>query len=306
MITLFSTCKPFHGHNGVIQRNALKSWSRLHTDVEIILFGNDEGTAEVCAEYGLRHEGHVERNERGTKRLDYIFDRAQELARHETLCYANCDIILLDDFRLALERVLRAHREFLMIGRRWDVDITECIDFRDPGWADTVKQLAIAANRQKDSWWIDYFAFSRGLYRGKIPPLVIGRVFWDNWLVWRALTLEVPVTDASAVTRVIHQNHDYGYHPLGKQGVFNDEQAKQNFRYAGGWKHLRIIADATEVLTPQGLKPNRRRHWVAVQRSAREIGRYLRYSLLNPFWFFLLGITRPARHALGLRTRRKV
>ena len=45
MLTLFSTCKPFHGHNGVIQRNALKSWRLLHPDIEIILFGDDEGVA---------------------------------------------------------------------------------------------------------------------------------------------------------------------------------------------------------------------------------------------------------------------
>jgi hypothetical protein len=305
MLTLFSTCKPFHGHNGIIQRNALKSWSLLHPDVEIILFGNDEGTSQACAEYGLLHEPHVEVNENGTKRLDYIFDRAQEVARHPTLCYVNCDIILLSDFRLALEQVRRAHREFLMVGRRWDIDITECIDFCDPDWADNVEQLAIAANCQKDYWWIDYFAFPRGLYRGKIPPLVIGRVFWDNWLVWRALTLGAPVTDASAVVRAIHQNHDYSYHPLGKQGVFNDEQSRRNFEYAGGWKHLRIIADATEVLTPSGTRPNRRRHWAALERSGREAWRFLRYSVWNPVWFSMLGVTRPIRHALGLRARGK-
>ena len=79
MLTLFTTAKPFRGHSGIIQRNALKSWTLLHPDVEIILFGDDEGAAEVCAEYGLRHEPHVERNEHGTKRLDYIFDRRKRL-----------------------------------------------------------------------------------------------------------------------------------------------------------------------------------------------------------------------------------
>lgn len=44
MLTIFSTCKPFLGHSAVIQRNALKSWTLLHPDIEIILFGDDEGT----------------------------------------------------------------------------------------------------------------------------------------------------------------------------------------------------------------------------------------------------------------------
>ena len=192
-----------------------------------------------------------------------------------------------------------------MVGRRWDTEVVEMIDFGEPNWAKKVEQRAIAANEQKDGWWIDYFAFSRGLYRGRIPPLVIGRVFWDNWLVWRAITLGVAVTDASAVVRAIHQNHDYGYHPLGKQGVFNDEQSRRNFEYAGGWRHLRIIADATEVLTPEGIRPNKKRYWAALKRFATEVRRFMRYSVWNPVWFSVLDVTRPVRHAIGLRTRGK-
>jgi hypothetical protein len=83
MLTLFTTAKPFEGHSGIIQRNALKSWKLLHSDVEVILFGDDPGSAEIARELGFRHEPFVERNSFGTKRLDYIFDRAQELARHD-------------------------------------------------------------------------------------------------------------------------------------------------------------------------------------------------------------------------------
>jgi hypothetical protein len=50
MLTLFTTAKPFEGHSGVIQRNALKSWKLLHPDIEIILFGDDAGGAELARE----------------------------------------------------------------------------------------------------------------------------------------------------------------------------------------------------------------------------------------------------------------
>jgi hypothetical protein len=69
MLTLFTTAKPFEGHSGVIQRNALKSWKLLHPDIEIILFGDDADGAEIANELGSRHEPFVERNEFGTKRL---------------------------------------------------------------------------------------------------------------------------------------------------------------------------------------------------------------------------------------------
>lgn len=302
MLTLFSTCKPFHGHNDVIQRNALKSWSVLHPDIEIILFGDDEGTAEVCAEYGLRHEAHVERNENGTKRLDYIFDRAQEIACHDILCYVNCDIILMTDFCRALAKVKAAHLQFLMVGRRWDTDITESVNFSVEDWQSAVIRKALITNRQQTEWYIDYFAFSRGLYLKQIPPLVIGRVSWDNWLIWRATALGVPVVDVSTVVLAVHQNHDYGYHPQGKLGVWNDEQARRNFELAGGWDHLRNILDATEVLRADGLAPNRRLYWASAKRSVTQAGRFLRFEVWHPVWFFFLSVTRPIRSALGLRS----
>jgi hypothetical protein len=302
MLTFFTTAKPFHGHSGIIQRNALKSWTLLHPEVEIILFGDDEGAAEVCAEFDLHHEPHIERNEHGTKRLDYIFDRAQEIARHDILCYVNCDIILMADFCTAITTVKAVHLKFLMVGRRWDTNITEPVNFSAGDWQSDVIRKALVANHQQTEWYIDYFAFSRCLYFKKIPPLVIGRVCWDNWLIWRATALGVPVVDASAVVLAVHQNHDYGYHPQGKLGVWNDEQAQRNFQLGGGQDHVRNILDATEVLRLDGLRPNRKLYWVTVKRRIARAGRFLRFDVWNPVWFFFLGVTRPIRSALGLRS----
>jgi len=98
MLTFFTTAKPFRAHDGIIQRNALKSWTLLHQDVEVILFGDEEGAGETARELGLRHEPHVGRNEFGTKRIYSMFFRAQAIARHALLCYINSDILLMRDF----------------------------------------------------------------------------------------------------------------------------------------------------------------------------------------------------------------
>jgi hypothetical protein len=180
MLTIFTTAKPFRGHSSVIQRNALESWTRLHPDVEVILFGDDEGATEVCRDLGIRHEPRVEKNEFGTKRLDYFFDRAQEIAAHSIVCYVNSDIILLDDFARAIERLSVLVEPFLMVGRRWDTDFTQPINFATDKWRETVRYAALQANNQRPWQWIDYFAFSRGLFHRKIPQFVIGRVHWDN------------------------------------------------------------------------------------------------------------------------------
>ena len=74
------------------------------------MFGEDEGAAQVCAELGLVHHPHVEQHASGRNRLDYMFLRASQMARHEYLCYCNCDIILMDDFRRAFEKAQGVER----------------------------------------------------------------------------------------------------------------------------------------------------------------------------------------------------
>jgi hypothetical protein len=279
----------------VIQRNALNSWVRLHADVEVILFGDDPGAAEIARELGLRHEPRVERNQFGSKRVDYMFAQAQEIARHDVLCYCNCDIILLPEFCAALERVRGGHERFLMVGRRWDTDVREALDFGDPRTSARVKELAHERGVEQPGWSVDYFAFRRGLFP-TVPPLVIGRVWWDHWLVWKAREVGAAVVDASEVVTAIHQIHDYAYHPRGATGVWTDEQAKENWRLAGGRWHLRTIDDATHILGTEGERRNFRRLWAPYWRYAR--------PRVVPVWFALLDLTRPVRRVLGMQTKR--
>jgi hypothetical protein len=254
MLTLFTTAKPFRGHIATIQRNALKSWTLLHPSIEIIVLGNDHGSAEVCEEFGLRHEAHVERNELGAIRLDSMFSRAQALAGHPLVCYVNCDIILTSDFRSGIERLLGWGSRFLMIGRRWDVNLSGPLDF-SPGWGERLVRQARAEGVQGTYRSIDYFLFSNGLY-SKIPPLVIGRLWWDQWLVWKARDSGATVVDASRAVCAVHQNHDYNHHPQGKEGIWAGDEARRNFDLAGGINHLRTIQDANFRLTDSGIRRN--------------------------------------------------
>jgi hypothetical protein len=300
MVTFFTTAKAFHGHEGIIQRNALQSWRMLHPDVEVIVFGDDPGAAEVCAELGLRHEPEVKRKENGTKSVRSVFMRAQEIGRHEGLCYCNCDIVLTRDFRRAIETATDWRQDFLMIGRRWDVDVTEPIDFGRADWQDVLVARARREGFQRLYYNIDYFAFRRGLYR-EIPDLVIGRNWWDQWLVWQARAAGAAVVDASDAVCAVHQNHDYSYHPQGIAGVWYDEATQENFRQAGGWGRLHTMEDARWRLTAAGVAPNR---WWVTARARRRVRRV--FSAVRVFartrvWHPFLDRTRTVRQALGLR-----
>lgn len=299
MLTLFTTAKPFRGHNAVIQRNALQSWKLLHPDVEILVLGSDDGAAQVCAELDLRHVPNIIVNPSGTKRLDSIFTQAQQIASHELLCYCNCDIVLTRDFLLAIDDLRNWRPRFLMVGRRWDTDVIAPIDFSCPSWDKQVLALAHSTGFQRAYHNIDYFLFPRGLY-ADIPPLVIGRVAWDHWLVGKAHSLGVPVVDVSDRVSAIHQNHDYGYHPQGMIGVCKDEEAQRNEQLSRGIR-IMTIEDAPWRLTATGLKKNHL-HWLApATRGWRDLNVSVRGAWRAWFWHPFLNLTRPVRRRLGLR-----
>jgi hypothetical protein len=293
MLTVFSTPKPFAGHIDVIQRNAILSWRQLHPEIEIILVGDDEGAAEVCAELSIRHIAQVERNKYGTKYLASIYDRVQEVARHRVLCHVNCDILLMSDFLPAAEIVMQNQEQFLMAGRRWDVDVRSRLNFGAADWESQLRKLVKETGRQRPPQWIDYFLFPKELYYKKIPEFVIGRPGWDNWLLWYPLSQNVPVVDASGAVLAVHQNHDYGYHPAGEKGVWEGEEARENYRLHEG--KFRTLRDATHVLNRRRLRPNYRR-WLTLAKDRGVAGLYAG-------WFGVLNTTRPVRNALGLRRK---
>jgi len=251
MLTLFAIPKPFRGHNGVIQTNAIRSWLCLRPPCEIMLFGNEEGTAEVATKFGLRHVPDIACNEYGTPLVSSLFSSAQQLARHDILGYVNADIILTSDFLPSISLV--PHKSFLLVGQRWDIDVKESIDFNAPDWEAGLRARVTREGKLHPVTGIDYFVFSRGLY-DDMPPLAIGRGGWDNWLVYRARGLKVPVIDATKAITAIHQNHDYSHHPSGADGVWKGPEMKRNTELMGSIDHSFTLEYATLLLTPQGFK----------------------------------------------------
>jgi hypothetical protein len=295
MITFFTTPKPFVGHVAVIQRNAIQSWKRVYPEAEIILIGDDSGAAEICRELGLVHVKEVKRNQFGTKYLARVYDQAQEIARYNLLCHVNCDIVLMEDFRMAVDRVARAQEKFLAAGRRWDVDVRDALDFDGSKWAEHLRALAVKTNRQRPAQWIDYFVFSKGLYYRQIPEFLIGRPGWDNWLLWFAGECGVPVVDVSAAVCAVHQNHDYSYHPDGEKGVWQGEEAQENYRLLDGNRKFRTLDSATYLLDSNGLRTNYKRWFIGAKQRFRERS--------SPLWFHFLDLSRPLRHKMGLRQK---
>jgi hypothetical protein len=252
MLTLFSCPKPFRGHFEIIQRNAICSWAKLNPKPEIILLGNEEGTAEVAKEFSIRQIPNVACNEFGTPLVNSLFREAEKAATYDRMCYINTDIILMSDFMRAIQRVVIEKPRSLMVGQRWNLDIKEPLDF-GTNWEERLITQVARQGKLYPYFAIDYFVFPKGIW-GEIPPFAVGRPAWDNWFLYRAHCRNIPVIDLTKAVMVVHQNHDYSHHPHGWMGAMKGEESKQNIKLAGGIGHVYSLLDAQYRLTRKGMK----------------------------------------------------
>ena len=140
MLTILSTPKAFTGLFAVIQRNTIESWTTLEPRPEIILFGRDAGTAEICDELGLRHVPDVATNEQGTPLLSDMFMTGQALAANPVVCWVNADIIFSPTVMRAAQVVTDHPRPAYLVGRRTDIDQLAPLDFFD-GWSEQLASV---------------------------------------------------------------------------------------------------------------------------------------------------------------------
>ncbi len=249
-LTLFAVPKPFEGHIGCIQRNAVRSWRQLGARVQILLFGDEPGTREMAQEVGGLHIPHIRCNEHGTPLLDGVFADAHRHGTAPFLVYVNADIILLDDLWTTLEVVQQSgHPQFLICGKRMDLDVTEAIAMESAGWQQQLRQDASQRGALAYRGCKDYFLFSRSVYE-TIPAFAVGRGNWDNWMLYDAKLRKIPVIDGTGSLTAVHQNHGYG-HTQGsrKMAYVTGAEAMENERLGGG-KH--IVSGSTPTHVIQG------------------------------------------------------
>ncbi len=275
MLTVFSIPKAFDGHVGVIQRNAVRSWAALGDDVQVVLVGDDSGVAEAARDLGVGHLATVARSTLGTPRIDDAFAGVDRIAEHSLRCFVNADIVLLDDFLPAVAAVRAAFQRFLVVGETRDVALVDAVAFESAGARAELRRRAVDEGRSRGATAIDYFVFPAGLF-DPIPPFVVGRARFDNWLVWRA-RCRGSVVDATRAVVAVHQRHDYAHIAggleeahFGGEAIRNEELARQD----GG---IYSIFDASHRM-----RADRSIHrYFGSRLRARERARKLAWKLAN-------------------------
>lgn len=246
LITLFSAPKPFTDpHIAVIQRNAIKSWTLL-PDVEVILLGEEIGLAEAARELEVKHLPGVARNASGTPLVSSMFQLARQNSSADLLCIINADMILMPDFLEAARRSRLQRDKFVLLSQRWDLDITEPIQFTD-GWQNRLSSRVHRQGNLHRPSGSDFFLFPKSCYTN-IPNFAIGRAGWDNWMIYKARKEKWTVIDCTLSVMIVHQNHDYSHLPGGKPH-YEHPDTNENIRLAGGEANIRYtILDATHQL----------------------------------------------------------
>ena len=280
---MFAMPKPFRGHIGVIQRNAITSWTMLSPRPEVFLFGEEEGTAQIAAELQLTHLRDIQRNEFGTPLLSDLIQRARQVTDASLLCYSNSDIILLQPFRDAIGAIAGKLSRFLAVAHRWEIELSKELDFTTE---QPLRIGALPAGVPGHHTAIDVFVFTRDLYP-EVPPLAIGRAWFDQWLIKDARLHRIPVVDITVVARAIHQRHDYGHIAGGQSGAYGGEEARRNLKIYGGAPHAYTLLDATHELLTDGN--------IGRLRFRRE-----KFSTQQWFWRNFVQRTAPLRKKLGL------
>lgn len=216
---------------------------------EIILFGVEEGTAEICQELGLRYIPEVVRNKFGTPLVSDLFKKAQNLATYDLICYINADIIIVTQNLIQAVNIVQQRWErFVILCSRWELFMINEIDFSFPGWQEQFRNLVKENAKAPLSIGIDLFLFPRGFYR-HIPPFGLGRKHWDNWLIFKSRSEKIPLIDASQFMFIVH--------PVHERSAENDshtsyEEIRINQRLISWWARTFIGLDATYNLEENG------------------------------------------------------
>ena len=147
----------------MIQRNAIASWAAMGSDVDVFLIGREQGTKAVAVDLGVQHMPKIEKNAEGTPLVSSIFNAARSASDAPLFAYINADIILYPEslsFILDLSKQLAS---FAIFGQRYDLDITEAIDFSST-WPDALRKRVRDKGRLHPPGGSDYFIFPRHLF----------------------------------------------------------------------------------------------------------------------------------------------
>lgn len=235
-IVFITTLKPMRSdfQQFVVEHtNAIKSWQKLNCNKKIVVAGNDDGTAEFCAQYNCIHE--IPEYKYGLPVLNSIVKCGyKHCDDNDFAIYINADIVIDNKFITFLELVEEKFpnlfdQEFYITSGRLDVEDFSIINFDDIDWMDKLLSKSVPSEFSA----IDVMIHRKNMY-ANMPDYIIGRCSFDTWM--NDYGCKTPVSiNASGAFPMIHQFGKY----YNTSGVIERKDIRKNLtpEEEEGWKH---------------------------------------------------------------------
>eukprot|EP00049_Salpingoeca_infusionum_P003055 m.62850 g.62850 ORF g.62850 m.62850 type:complete len:879 (+) comp11928_c0_seq4:318-2954(+) len=174
----------------------------------------------------------------GVPQLDCVFDHMQNVSQSEAFIYANTDIMFMPELYSVVSSLFKAYgHTFFGVGKRIDVqtspsvgllstmgdsacdlNLQRCSTALNNIW-DPLLQFSLNHNRNG----IDFFLFSRQ-HRIKLPPFLVGRIEWDQWLLLSQIAdRTITTVEVSDALRVLHIKHGVSKASHSKDGTLYNQ-----------------------------------------------------------------------------------
>ena len=133
--SVFTIPGSFKGEVAIIQRHAILSWKSLNPNIEIILFGDAAGTAEIARELSLTHIPQVKQMGRE------MLTKVKEIAQFPAIAYVEPTTILTPAFVNATQATFNRLEEFLIFGQCWEIAVDDSLDLSTATWHRQLQHL---------------------------------------------------------------------------------------------------------------------------------------------------------------------
>lgn len=234
-MTLFCAPKPFDLEDpDDAQRRALLSWLRLKPRPKVVLLGDDPSLAAIASEFPegvVTVEADIDYNMRGMPMFHSIMYRARNADTNVSVVI-NGDIVLLQDFLVAMQKTAKMFDNWILTAMRWDMKtLPYRFVHRGKGVVELIKTSTgeqvldeeVAAHGRElgvlhtyggvDFWAWNVKTPDIPLHETIMPPFSFGRGRYDNWLTHHMVAEadKRAVVDASDAIVNIHVAHAYAH-----------------------------------------------------------------------------------------------
>lgn len=207
LLTLFTTLVRKKVRT-TVYNNTKYNWLALGKQVKPVLFTDDKSLQKEFKMAGWTVYSVPKVSKYGIPVLKNMYITARQRIKAEFYAFSNADIIYTDGLSETLEAIgshnLSGH--VYITGRRSDVkNVTrdEALSFSKLKQAEKRGELHIPFAE-------DYFITDKKFPWDRIPELVIGRQYYDNWMSYNARMKKYWAIDATSTVLAVHQTVDRG------------------------------------------------------------------------------------------------